>query len=152
MTRLNVITFQPKHLQQMTLLPDERDVILSDVDFLDALTLETARYGIHAGFCGTAYWGDEILCVGGWFAISRDTCQLFIIPDALMLKKHPAIFARTTIKWRKKIEDFNRYSRLFAVALPGMSDWMKVIGFEFERVAENYNNTGKTYEMWGRKI
>lgn len=149
MTKLDVVPFKPDHLQFMTLLPDERDVILNDVKFLEMLANE---YGNHAGFCGTAYWGDKILCVGGWFAQTGITVQLFIIPDAEMLKKHPAVFARTTIKWRKKVEDFNRYTRIQAVALPGMSDWMRVIGFKFESVIENYNGTGKTYEMWGRTL
>lgn len=148
MTRLNVIPFEPEHLQQMTLLPDERETILNNAAFL--YLISQAKHESVA-FCGTAYWGNEILCIGGWYAKAPLTCQLFIIPDAEMLKRHPSVFARTTIKWRKRVEEFT-YARLQAVALPGMTDWMQVIGFEFESVIENYNNTGKAYEMWSKTL
>lgn len=132
----------------MTLLEDEREVILNGVEFLEHLSKEPVDY---LGFCGTAYWGNKILCVGGWYPVNPSTMQLFIIPDAEMLRKHPSVFARTTIKWRKKVEAFI-FPRIQAVALPGLSNWMRVIGFEFEHVIENYNGTGKTYEMWGRTL
>lgn len=147
-----MIDFKEEHLQQMTLLPDERDIILGSVGKLQCLVEDSLLYGNHAAFCGTAYWGDEILCIGGWFALTPYICQLFIIPDANMLKKHPSVFARTTIKWRKKVEDFNRYVRIIAVALPGLADWMQVIGFKFERVRENYNDTGKDYGLWSKVL
>lgn len=149
MTRVNVIPFKPDHLQQMTLLPDERDVILKDASFLGALADGPQD---SVAFCGTAFWGDEILCVGGWYAVRPGCCQLFIIPDANMLRKHPAVFARTTIKWRQKAEDRLIYNKLIAVALPGMSDWMRVIGFEYECKLEKYNGTGRDYELWSRQL
>lgn len=133
----------------MNLLQDERDEIMTQTGFLRCLAENNAG-NARSAFCGTAFWGDKILCVGGWWEEAPGVCQMFIIPDAEMLKQHPKVFALTTIKWRKKVEEFKIYHRIQALSLPGMSRWMQVIGFEYEGLMRHFSKSGKSYELWSK--
>jgi len=137
--------FRKSDLDTLELL-EEREIVLKHADDLHVMGESLT----DDQFCGIACWNGEPILIGGWKEVIAGVYRVFIIPTKNIFN-HPVNFTRIVIRWRRKIERFPGCWKIITVSLPleRIDQWMKTVGFVYERKLEQYTN-GQDYSLWSR--
>jgi hypothetical protein len=139
--------YQPGDLEKLELLSDEREHILASEAFYNQLA------AVHDGsrrFFGTAWWGDKIVAIGGWWEKSPGIAEGMFVPDARILREHPLAFARSFKRWIAYIQTLPWCRRIQTHSVPTskIDSFMEALGFVYEKTINTYN---QDYKLWSRE-
>lgn len=117
------------------------------------MTQQGAAHDGQKTFFGTAWYGEEVVAVGGWNEDTPGTANGMFVPDAEMVRRHPFVFARSFIRWIANFEQCPMYRRIQTASRPrhAIDRYMCTLGFTLERKLENFRSTGLSYNLWGRE-
>ncbi len=146
--KLNIISFQPKHLDFIDVRKHEMENIICIKNYKDILIMLS-----DTEVCLTISYDNKILCILGLYELYKGVCEIWLLPSKA-IAQHSLVFARLMKRLLNQVWEIGYYHRIQVTALNDdlHNRFFKWLGFDLETPNGMKNFTIKkcNYNMWSR--